>query len=243
MDVTNANVILTEMESLGTEQARKTYKRHGVGENVFGVSYADLGKFQKKLKINHEIALDLLASGIHDGQVLAYMIADPQQADSATLDKWAQSLGNYTITDALTSYVSKTPLARRKAEAWIQSDDEWISTAGWNLLGSLAANDISLPDSYFEHYLGLIERDLHSSKNRTRYAMNNALIAIGGRNPVQQANAVAAAKRIGKVVVDHGLTNCKTPDAISYIQKVIDHKMKMEESSAARKSAKNKVKS
>ena len=124
MNVTNANVILTELESLGTEQARKTYRRHGVGENVWGVSYSDLGKYQKKIKTNHEIALDLWASGIHDAQILALMVADPQQADSATVDKWATTLNNYVITDAFAAYVAKTPLARQKAEEWIKSNHE-----------------------------------------------------------------------------------------------------------------------
>ena len=224
MDVTNANVILSQLESLGTEQARKTYTRHGVGDNAFGNSYSDLGKFQKKIKTNHDIALDLWASGIHDAQILALMIADPNKADSAMLDKWTNSLTNYVITDAFSVYAGKTRFAQAKAEAWIKSDNEWISSAGWNVIGDLAASDTTLPDSYFEQLLHVIERDLHGSKNRTRYAMNNALIAIGARNPALQANATAAAKRIGKVKVDHGLTNCKTPDAITYIQKVVDHR-------------------
>jgi hypothetical protein len=32
--------------------------------------------------------------------------------------------------------------------------------------------------------------------------------------------AIAAARRIGKVEVDHGDTDCKTPDAVEYILKV-----------------------
>ena len=32
---------------------------------------------------------------------------------------------------------------------------------------------------------------------------------------------MAAAKRIGKIDVDHGATSCKTPDAIPYMKKVI----------------------
>ena len=49
--------------------------------------------------------------------------------------------------------------------------------------------------------------------------MNGALIAIGLRSPALRKKAVAAARRIGKVDVDHGETGCKTPDADSYIEK------------------------
>jgi hypothetical protein len=47
--------------------------------------------------------------------------------------------------------------------------------------------------------------------------MNNALIAIGSRNAALESQAIAAAGRIGKVTVDHGVTDCKTPDAATYI--------------------------
>ena len=50
--------------------------------------------------------------------------------------------------------------------------------------------------------------------------MNNALIAIGGRNAKLKKLALAAAKKIGKVEVDHGDTSCKTPDAAAYINKM-----------------------
>ena len=73
--------ILAELESLGSEQARKTYRRHGVGENQFGVSYSALGKLKKRIKTDHELALKLWESGNHDARILATMIADPQQAE------------------------------------------------------------------------------------------------------------------------------------------------------------------
>ncbi|MDA0206235.1 MAG: hypothetical protein O3A53_09280 [Acidobacteria bacterium] len=36
--------------------------------------------------------------------------------------------------------------------------------------------------------------------------------------------AVAAAKRIGVVEVDHGQTGCKTPGAASYIRKIVERR-------------------
>jgi 3-methyladenine DNA glycosylase AlkD len=213
--------VLEQLRALGTEQACKTYRRHGVREEVFGVSYADLGKLAKRIKVNHALALELWASGVHDARVLATMIADPRQADDATLEAWAADLDNYVISDALTSFVVKTPLARHKMEEWTRrTGREWIAAVGWNVLGGIALRDTALPESYFQPYLASIERDIHTSLNRVRYAMNNTLIAIGGRSPVLREQATAAARRIGPVQVDHGRTGCKTPDAVSYIDKM-----------------------
>lgn len=211
--------VLDQLRALGTESACKTYARHGVTAEIYGVSYANLGKLQKRIKVDHALARELWASGVHDARILATMIADPQQADGALIDAWSQGLGNYVITDAVSSFVARTSLARATMAVWLNSDDEWIETAGWNLLGQLALHDLTLPDDYFVLYLTRIERDLHGSKNRVRHAMNNVLIAIGMRSDDLERQAIDAAGRIGKVVVDHGATNCKTPAAIPYIQK------------------------
>jgi 3-methyladenine DNA glycosylase AlkD len=211
--------VLDELKSMGSEQTCKTYRKHGIQNEMYGVSYANLKALNKKIKRDHQMALNLWESGNHDARVLATMIADPKSADDAMLESWVNDMGNYTITDAVSGYVAKTPLAREKMEAWVHSDDEWIGTAGWNILGQLAMNDSSLPDSYFESYLDIIQRDIHTRKNRVRYAMNGALIAIGMRNDLLEARAMEVAKAIGMVEVDHGETNCKTPFAPEYIQK------------------------
>jgi hypothetical protein len=65
--------------------------------------------------------------------------------------------------------------------------------------------------------------------------MNNALISIGIRNPKLRKQAIAAAKRIGKVDVDHGETSCKTPDAAPYIAKAAAYGAKKKK--AAKKKA------
>ena len=211
--------ILTELEELGTEQNSVIYQRHGAQEPLFGVSYANLNAIKKRIKVNHDMALELWATGNHDARVLATMIVDPKQADDILLENWVHDLNNYVLSDALSGYIGKTTFAREKAEQWTQLADEWIASVGWNLMAQLAINNKSLDDAYFETYIGIIERDINYSKNRVRHSMNNALISVGMRNDELEGLAIAAAKRIGKVIVNHGQTGCKTPDAIPYIKK------------------------
>ncbi len=217
--------VMTQLESFGTDQNIKIYRRHGAASpRLFGVSYGNLNKLVKKIKTDHALAQQLWASGNHDARILAMKIADPDQATSAELDSWVNDLGDYILADALSEFISKTTFVQEKAEAWMASSNEWISTTGWNLLGYLALNGQAMPDSYFEPYLQTIESDIHQRQNRVRYAMNNALIQIGSRNGALEPLAIITAKNVGKVDVDHGQTSCKTPDAASYIQKVRAHK-------------------
>lgn len=217
--MTTATRVLEELQALGTERTRRTYRRHGVAGESYGVSYGDLTELRKKIKTDHDLARALWATGNHDARILATMIADPRRADDALLAAWARDLGDYVVADAFSDYVAKTPLARERMPQWTRSPGEWVGTVGWNLLAHLAMHDPALPDDYFAPYLARIECEIHGGANRVRYAMNNALIAIGLRNDNLERAALIAAGKIGTVVVDHGETGCKTPDAASSIEK------------------------
>ena len=216
--------VLQELESLGTAQNRKIYRRHGACENLYGVSFANLRKMAKQLKIDHALAQQLWTTRNHEAQLLASMIADPVTVEESLVDRWISELADRIVTSEFTDFVSKTRFFQAKTEEWLDSEDEWIGRAGWQLLALLAMSDIELADSYFENQLEIIERDIHTQKNMVRDAMNSALIAIGIRNPVLERKALSAAEKIGKVEVDHGETSCKTPDAADYIRRTVERK-------------------
>ena len=206
--------------SMGTGQNRKVYARHGAGDRSFGVSFANIGKLTRTIGTDHALASQLWATGNADARTLATMVADPKQATSEDLDVWVNDIQYYPLADLLARYVvSKSPFARKKMEQWTKSKQDYVGQAGWDVLAILAMNDSGIADSYFERTLSAIEKRIPRAPNRTRHAMNNALIAIGMRTPALRKLALAAAGRIGKVHVDHGETNCKTPDAASYIRK------------------------
>jgi 3-methyladenine DNA glycosylase AlkD len=211
--------LLRQLERAGTAQNRKVYARHGVTGDVYGVSYANLNALTKKIGVDQPLARALWKSGVHDARVLATMIADPDAVTEADLDRWVREVDNPPLTDALATFVARTRFGPDKAEAWKDAGSEWIEGAGWEILARLAG-DPSVTETQLEQYLATIERDIHRRANLVRYSMNSALIAIGGRSDRLRAKALAAAKRIGKVDVDHGETECKTPDAAAYVEKV-----------------------
>jgi 3-methyladenine DNA glycosylase AlkD len=211
---------MAELEARGTEQNRKIYARHGVTGPMFGVSYADLGKLEKKIKRDQALAEALWASGNHDARVLAAKVADPNFTSGELLDAWVGDLDDYVLTDALSLLAARTPVAAERMRAWTRADDEWVSSAGWNLVGMVAAQDGVVSDDELAAYLETIRTGIAAAPNRVRHAMNQALIAIGGHRPAFTARAMAVAAEIGRVEVDHGETGCKTPDAAAYIDKM-----------------------
>ena len=112
------------------------------------------------------------------------------------------------------------------------SDKDRVAQCGWDVLVMRAMNDAAPNETWFEAWLTAIENGIHSARNRTKHAMNGAHIAIALRNPALREKAVAAARRIGKVEVDHGDTNCTTSDTESYIAKARAHEAKKRGASA-----------
>ncbi len=92
---------IAELERHGSEQTRKTYRRHGVLGDQYGVSYADLKSMKKAIKTDQALAESLWATGNHDARILATMIADPKAITRKVLESWSRDVDNYVLTDAL----------------------------------------------------------------------------------------------------------------------------------------------
>ena len=215
---------LAKLQSLKSEQTQKVLRRHGAGDNVYGVRSADLERLRRRIKVDQALAEGLWQSGNTDARTLATMVADPARITSKVIDGWMKDVAFLRYPMLLDLFVrnvvSKSPLAQEKLATWLDSIDEWTARAGWVLLAALAnAAPAQRNDAEFDVYLARIERDIHTAKNRTKEAMNATLIAIGIRSEGMATKATAVAKRIGKVEIEHGETSCKTPDAVAYIAK------------------------
>ncbi|MFN0128096.1 MAG: DNA alkylation repair protein [Verrucomicrobiales bacterium] len=226
---------MRELEKAGSAQTRKTYARHGAPEPMFGVSFATLKALTKRIGVDHELALELWDTGNFDAQNLAVKIVDPARMTPDDLDRWIRGSSWALMCGSYAAMLpAEGPHAAQKSVQWLSSRDQRERTAGWTLLGQLAMRDVTSPDALFKQRLAEIERTIHSAPNLEREIMNRTVIAIGCRNNALRKAALAAAKRIGNVEVDHGDTACKTPDAAAYIEKTWAHaKAKGFESPAA----------
>lgn len=222
MDLATA---VAELEAAGTEQNRKTYRRHGARDPMFGVSFAVMRPLAKRAKRDQALALGLWATGNYDARMLACLVADPAVATEQELDAWLADIDVYALVDIfVVSLASQVKGVRQRADRWSAAERDWTAQAGWDLYAQLALNDETLDDAFFLGLLARIERDIGGAGNRTRHSMNGALIAIGVRNAVLRAAAEATSARIGIVIVDHGETGCVTPAAAPYIARVWDRR-------------------
>ncbi len=234
----NKTEVMKKLKAAGSESTRKTYARHGITGDAFGVHYADLYKLQQQIGSDQKLAEQLWATGNHDARILATLILEPAKMKASALEQWVKTVTSRITLDAVAVTAGKSPSAVSCMKKWIKSKQEWIAATGWHVLTVLANKSESLSEKEFASYIDHIEKNIHSSPNRVRHSMNQAVISIGVRNAALQERALAAATRIGKVKVDHGDTSCKTPDAAAYIKKTIAHRKKK----GAKATAKKKIK-
>ena len=214
---------MSALEKAGSAQARKTYARHGASEPMFGVSFATLGALRKKIGVDHDLALRLWDTGNFDARNLAFKIADPARLTPADLDRWALDTSARMCALYVSMLAAEGAHGLATASRWLASDDERLRCAGWGLVGQLASRDEAMPEAWFAQRLADIERTIRAAPSAERGEMNGVVIRIGGRSPALRKAALAAAKRIGTVEVDHGDTDCKTPEAAAYIEKMWAH--------------------
>ena len=212
--------VMATLEAMGTEQTRRTYLRHGVGEPLFGVRFGDLRPLAKRLGRDHDLARELWATGNADARLLACMVADPGLVSEAELDDWLSAMDSYVLVDVFVAELAaKVPGRRERAERWIASERDRVAQAGWDLMNAVAISDEAVPDDYFAAQLALIADRMAGYGNWTRRAASNAITGIGLRNASLEAEARRAAASIGTVDFDPGQTACVMPDPIAYLEK------------------------
>jgi len=225
------SMLMAELKRLGTAQNRKVYARHGAPDSMFGVSFANLYALQKQIKRDHDLARALWETGNPDAQVLGALIADPECATRAELESWAKSAAWFMGVDYCATFVARTPHATPLATKWMKSKNELLKRAGYSTLNTLLKNGAHdgepLDTAFLTGTLATIERDIHAAPNRAREAMNTTVICVGVYHDPLHKDAVAAAKRIGPVEIDHGEgTNCKDFIAVDEIAKARAHRAK-----------------
>ncbi|MBC8404423.1 MAG: DNA alkylation repair protein [Planctomycetes bacterium] len=210
--------VMTDLESFGSAQTRKTYTRHGSVGPMFGVKFGDLNKLVKKIKVDHDLAFELWNSGNFDARLLATMVADPARMTLKSLTTWQKDVDCHALSAALSNLAQRSPVAQKLVAKWMSARSEWAAATAWMMVAGICRE---LPATFtkteYRAFLKTIEKEIHGAKNRVRYSMNAALIGIGSY--IDEKSALAAAGRIGVVDVDHGDTSCKTPSAVPYIKK------------------------
>jgi len=80
----NTQEVLTTLKKLGKPQTAAINRRHGAGDNVFGVLTSDIARLQKKIKVDHTLAMELWKTGNTEARVQPDRRRDHARLDEVT---------------------------------------------------------------------------------------------------------------------------------------------------------------
>ena len=219
-----AKEILEELKPLGREGYKRIlFNNYGVKEPCFGVAIGELKKFQKRIKKDYQLALDLYDTGNYDAMYLAGLIADDARMTRKDLQRWVEKAYAGSLPGSTVPWVAAgSPHGREMALKWIESPNELVACAGWGTLSGLVAmkDDAELDLAELKQLLQRIQKTIHKAPDLVRYQMNAFVIAAGSYVRALMEFAIQIADQIGPVTANLGNNDCQIPFAPDDIRRV-----------------------
>jgi len=212
--------ILAQLEALGDEKLRAQNKKRGAGDNQFGVKMGDIRTLAKKIKTNHEIALELWDTGNIEARQLAILIIVPKKLSIDELNKMVRSEKYVWVADWLYSYVIKEHPEKEKLRTeWMKTKDVMAARAGWSLTAGCVVRSPEVLD--LPALLDRIESEMPKAAPEVQWTMNTTLAQIGINHPKLRKRAFAIGEKLG-IYRDYPVSKgCTSPFAPIWINEMV----------------------
>lgn len=186
------------LEPKGSERNRMGMQRFGINfEKAYGVNIPVIRKLARDYRKNHELALELWETKIHELMLLAIFTDDYKQVTKSQMNKWVKDIRSWDICDQCCSTLfEKTPYAYEKIFEWSKSKDEFVKRAAFTLIAVISVHHKKTEDIELFGFFPLIEREAWDERNFVKKAVNWALRQLGKRSSLLFNEAVEVAKRI-----------------------------------------------
>ncbi len=165
-------------------------------QGTLGISIYELRKLAKTIGVQHELALQLWETGLHEARILASYIDDPALVTEAQLERWVADFDSWDVVDQVCELIAKTPLAYAKIFEWSTRPEEFVKRTAFALIAELAVRDKQATDEQLAQFFPVIVRAASDERNFVKKAVNWALRNLGKRNLALNAQAIATAREI-----------------------------------------------
>ena len=125
-----------ELRRKGTPEAVAGMTRFGIQTGkALGVSVPQLRELARKVGTDHDLALGLWKTGIHEARILASMIDDAGKVSEDQMEKWALGFDSWDVVDGCCGNLfDRTEFSIRKAYEWSKRKEEYVKRAGFVLM-------------------------------------------------------------------------------------------------------------
>jgi 3-methyladenine DNA glycosylase AlkD len=201
VEVEQVRAVLKQLNAMSDRSRLSGMARYGINiGKAIGVAIPDLRKLARAIGPDHELAIALWETEVHEARLLAGMIDDPAQVTEAQMEAWVNDFDSWDLCDQVCGNLfDRTRYAFRKASAWTSREDEFVKRAGFATVACAAVHRKDVDDEQFEVFLPIIRAESTDERNFVRKAVNWALRQIGKRSLELNAKATVTAEQIRKL--------------------------------------------
>jgi 3-methyladenine DNA glycosylase AlkD len=189
--------VVVELRSRADPTRKPGMARVGIHvAHALGVSIPNVRAIAKRCGTDHELALGLWRTEIHEARILATLVADPRTLTEDQMEAWVGDLSSWDVCDFAADLFGRSKVGVEKIRAWARRPEGFVKRCAFSMIARRAVWAKDAPDREFIGYLPLIRRAAIDERNEVRKGVSWALRQIGKRNLALHAAAIGEAEQI-----------------------------------------------
>ena len=166
--------VLKQLEAIADPTRLAGMARYGISTSkALGVSIPELRRVARRMGNDHDRALALWTTGVHEARILASMTDEVERVTSSQMDDWAREFDSWDLCDQVCGNLfDRTPHAFRKARAWSARRSEFVRRAGFTTMACAAVHRKDVGDEPFDAFLPAIVSASTDERNYVKKAVN-----------------------------------------------------------------------
>lgn len=165
-------------------------------ERALGVSVPNIRRIAKKAGTDHELALELWSTGIHEARMVAALVADPDRLTWKQLQAWSRDLDSWDVVDMAADTFATSKHRDRAIRTWAAGRHGFAKRCAFSMIARLAVSERDADDALFVTWFPTIRAGATDERNEVKKAVSWSLRQIGKRNRSLNAAAIREAEEI-----------------------------------------------
>jgi 3-methyladenine DNA glycosylase AlkD len=214
---------MRELAALEDPGMRAVNERRG---DDHGVNLTHLRSLAKRLKTQHELAMQLWATGVTAARLLATLVCRPKAFSAVELDAMIRDIRSPKLLDWFIVNVVKPGRHADELRLTWKDGNDLVGRAGWSLTTARVVKNAEGLDLYA--LLDQIEEEMKQAPAHKQWAMNHCLAEIGIHHPELRKRAIAIGKRLAVLIDYPASPGCTPPYAPIWIAEMVRRRETMQ---------------
>lgn len=194
----DVNNVLEKLQELsGSMSLEKLQYFKADTSKALGISMPNLRALAKPYKNDHQLALELWDTGIHEARILATLVDHPPSVSKDQINDWVSDFKSWDLCDqACTNLFRKTVHKDYIFKTLSLRPEEFVKRTAFSLIAFDVVHDKKATNEQVCEHFKSIERECYDERIYVKKAVNWALRQIGKRNLFLNKQAIEVAKKL-----------------------------------------------